>query len=102
MLAAAGAAEAAEPSCCHHFAQALLAGALADLRLQGEGLGKLLWIYLRLPVSRGVGPEFGVLNLHSGGRHRERAPADLGLDFKRPSTPIVIATRSQRQPRRKP
>lgn len=32
--------------------QHLGAGAIADLRLQGEGLGKLLWIYLRLLVSR--------------------------------------------------
>ena len=32
--------------------QHLGAGALADLRLQGEGLGRLLWIYLRLLVSR--------------------------------------------------
>jgi hypothetical protein len=33
-------------------------GAVGDLRLQGEGLGRLLWIYLRLLVSRG---QFGRL-----------------------------------------
>ena len=32
--------------------QHLGAGALGDLKVQGEGLGKLLWIYLRLLVSR--------------------------------------------------
>lgn len=32
--------------------QHLGAGAIGDLRLQGEGLGRLMWIYLRLLVSR--------------------------------------------------
>jgi hypothetical protein len=32
--------------------QHLGAGAVADLQLQGEGLGRLLWIYLRLLASR--------------------------------------------------
>lgn len=32
--------------------QHLGAGAMGDLQLQGEGLGRLLWIYLRLLVSR--------------------------------------------------